>query len=90
MTHARYVIDRFEDGGWAVLEREDGTSLDVPSEWLPEGAIEGHILTLSLEATAESSRLTFTIDSDATAQRLDELRKLRERLPKGPDGDFEL
>ena len=31
-----YVIDRFEDNGWTVLERSDGETFNVPKEWLPK------------------------------------------------------
>ncbi len=36
-----YLIERFEDDGWTVLERPDGLTFNVPSEWLPEERVTG-------------------------------------------------
>ena len=33
MDKERYVIDRFEDEGWAVLETPAGMALVVPVHW---------------------------------------------------------
>jgi competence protein ComEC len=52
-----YLIERFEDNGWTVLEREDGLLFNVPSEWLPEEAQEGHVVALDAEVSSKESRL---------------------------------
>ncbi len=55
MSRQTWIVERFEDNGVAVLERGDGTTFDVPLEWLPEGVEERHVL--SLELSGESTRL---------------------------------
>ncbi len=87
---AQYVIDRFEDNGWAVLERDDGQTFNVPLEWLPEGAQEGHVLSLVIEPQPQTARLRFDIDRETTERRVEEARGLRESLPKGPRGNIDL
>ena len=85
-----YVIDRFEDNGWTVLEREDSVTFNVPRGWLPEEAQEGHVLTLELDTEGKESRLHFTLDEQETARRNEAGSELRASLPKGPEGDIEL
>jgi Protein of unknown function (DUF3006) len=56
----RVQIDRFEDGGWAVLLLyPDGKrSLDAPRELLPAGASPGDVFVLRFEHDrAETGRL---------------------------------
>ncbi len=56
----RVQIDRFEDGGWAVLLLyPDGKrSFDAPRELLPAGASPGDVFVLRFEyARAETERL---------------------------------
>jgi hypothetical protein len=47
----RVQIDRFEDGGWAVvLPYPDGRGgFDVPSEWLPDEASVGDVFDVRVE-----------------------------------------
>lgn len=90
MSNRTYVIDRFEDNGWTVLERDDSQTFNVPSDWLPDEAQEGHVLDLELDTESKESRLNFVFDSAATEKRRQNVEELRESLPKGPEGDFEL
>ena len=87
---AHYAIDRFEDDGWAVLEKDDGATFNVPSGWLPEEAQEGHVLGLSFEGGKKTSTLHLVLDAEETERRLEAAREGREGLPKGPPGDIEL
>lgn len=85
-----YLIDRHEDNGWTVLEREDGLTFNVPTAWLPEEAQDGHVLRLEPQIDAKTSRLEFTLDDAETEARREDVRSIRARLKKGPSGDFEL
>ena len=93
----RYVIDRFEDDGWAVLERDDGAVFNVPRVWLPYAAQEGNVLRLQIHLPPDdlttdptTSTLTFTIDSEATDVRREHTNNVRHRLIRGPAGDIDL
>ena len=88
MSH--YALDRFEDNAWAVLERSDGETFNVPKEWLPEDAREGDVLRADTAVEGSASRLLFSVDAEETDKRRDDARKQRERLLKGPEGDIEL
>jgi hypothetical protein len=46
-----YIVDRIEDGEWAVLETSDGRTFSVPRHWLPDGLREGDAIRVSLAAT---------------------------------------
>ena len=85
----RYTIDRFEDGRWAVLEGE-GERITVPREWLPAAAREGDVLSAAEQAETGVSTVRFEIDPTVRDTRLAEARRLRDRLPKGPNGDISL
>ena len=63
-----YTLDRFEDDGWAVLERPDGVTFNVPAAWLPAEAQEGHILSLDAQLGTKTSTLHLSI-SDRAARR---------------------
>lgn len=41
------IIDRFEDNGFAVLEREDSATFTLPRDWLAEEAQERHVFVPS-------------------------------------------
>ncbi len=87
----RYTIDRFEGGDWAVLEDDQARTFRIPRHWLPPGAREGDVLTVSTDA-AESGAcvLRFELDPAGREERLDQARRLREQLPRGPKGDVSL
>jgi Protein of unknown function (DUF3006) len=60
ITYMRVQIDRFEDGGWAVLLLyPDGRrSFDAPRELLPAGASAGDVFEVRFEHDrAETERL---------------------------------
>lgn len=67
------VIDRIEDGGWAVLlvGDDESTSIDFPVRLLPIGANGGDHL-----------RLTITRDDKARDRAEDRTRELLERLQR--------
>lgn len=48
------VIDRFE-GEKAILKLEDGQTLIIPIDYLPEEATEGSIISLSFGQPAEET-----------------------------------
>ena len=85
-----FFLDKFEDGGWARLEREDGKSFDVPRDWLPEDASEGDVLRGEVASQGQASRVSFTVDDAEKGRRLEEVRKLRESRPVAPEGDLTL
>lgn len=88
MEPATYILDRVEDGVWAVLEPEDeGTALELPRGWLPDEASEGDVILAELEA---DGLVRFRADAEATAKRTERLRELRDKIPRGPSGDLEL
>ena len=72
----RVQIDRFEDGGWAVLllYPDDKRSFDAPRELLPAGSSPGDVFELRFEYDrAETERL-----ASENRQLLDELLKREE------------
>lgn len=90
MQRSRYVIDRFA-GGAVVVEDDHATSFRVPKEWVPSGAREGDVLSVtSTETGVEDRQVVVRVDEQATADRRLESRHRRDTLPKAPDGDFSL
>jgi len=84
----RYIVDRIEDGAWAVLESSDaGPPLQLPAAWLPAGAGEGVVIVVEPEGDGV---VRFRLDAEATERRLEELTARRARLRRGPTGDFAL
>lgn len=49
MDKEHYVIDRCEDGGWAVLEPPAGPPIVIPAHWLPDAAMEGDVLSVETD-----------------------------------------
>ena len=85
----RYTIDRFEGDTWAVLEG-DGPRVTVPRGWLPSAAREGDVLKAIEHGESGVSTVRFEIDPAARDARLEETRRLRDRIPPGPKGDISL
>jgi hypothetical protein len=85
----RYIIDRFEDGRWAVLEAE-GSRITVPREWLPAAVREGDVLKVTRHDEAGVSTVRFGIDPADRDARLGEVRRLRDLIPSGAKGDIAL
>lgn len=84
-----YILDRFEDNELAVLETDDGTTLDVPRIQIPPEAKEGDVL-LELAENELDGELCYAVDFDATEQRRREVSDLRASIPTVDEGDLEL
>ena len=82
------TIDRFEDGGLAVLEDQSGESIIVPRTDLPPSAAEGDVLSVGDPDKGEPTR--YRLEPVLTKERKDELAAKRANLTKGPTGDFDL
>ena len=96
---ASYILDRFEDNGWAVLEDEDGISFNVPRFWLPDDLAEGDVVVVEQQELLSEDEAYFTTgyrsldiytDKEATQARQDRAKELRDSLSKGPQGDLSL
>ena len=88
---ARYTIDRFENGEWAVLENEGARTFKVPREWLPSTAREGDVLTTFEMAEGAGTRtIRFELDPVARDEQVAKARQRRDALPRGPKGDISL
>ena len=85
-----YTLDRFEDAGLAVLETDDGESLNVPREELPQGVREGDVLH-RLPWYRWTDAVRYALIADLTKTRKQEAKDLRASLPRHEDeGDIEL
>ena len=84
------TLERFEDNGWAVLERADGETFNVPREWIPEQAREGDVLSVERDLEGKASRLLLAIDPEETERRRDEAQTWYDATPKVGEGDLEL
>lgn len=88
MDDQLYALDRIEDGRRAVLTGENpATPLIIPVEWLPSEAHEGDLLRAS---RSKDGVVELRVDRKATEERLEEMRRLRESLPRGQPGDLSL
>jgi hypothetical protein len=80
------AIDRIEDGGMAVLLLGDDemTQIDLPLAMLPQGAVDGDHLTITISIDKESR--------DAAASRVKELQDKLARKTNGAQDqkDFKL
>ena len=61
-----FVIDHFDDHGCAILERPDGSTITIPVEWLPEEALEGHHLEVTLSPNEKRSSLEIRLVEGGT------------------------
>jgi hypothetical protein len=86
----RYTIDRFEGEGWAVLEGDDARTFSVPRIWLPAEVREGDVLDVGSQTMGGAHVLRIDVNAKASDERLADADRLRERLPRGPRGDFAL
>ena len=78
----RLSLDRFEgkDKSIAVLETEDGQTINIPRSLLPPSAKAGDVLTMSLAR-----------DAEATRKLGEETRKVQKDLKAtDPGGDLKL
>ncbi len=81
------ILDRIEDGAFAVLVGAGERELVVPAEWLPGEASEGDVLRAE---SGPDGGIRFRLDADATRARLERMRELRDSIPRGPAGDLDL
>lgn len=87
----RFTLDRFEDGGWAVLETETGQPLDLPARLLPQEAAAGDVIRLEAAYGEGLSVLVLRLDRESgRAQRDEAARRLSRLRAKDPGGDLEL
>ncbi len=84
MEDKYYVVDQLE-GDIAVLETPDKERLELPWGDLPEDAEEGSMLVRHED---DEGKVSFTVDHEAGAKRLEEVEALRASLPKAPEGDL--
>ena len=84
-----YTLDRFEDNDLAVLETDDGTTLDVPRIQIPPEAHEGDVL-VELPENELGGEVKYAVDFDATEQKRREVSDLRASIATVEDGDLEL
>lgn len=76
------IIDRFEDGGWAVLEVAAGTTITVPAGWLPASATSGAALRVRVQNkdNDDASTVRFVLDTEAPEQRAQRVRSKLDQL----------
>ena len=84
MKGEHYVVDQLE-GDLAVLETPERGRLELPRGELPDDAEEGSMLVRHED---EDGEVSFTVDHEARAKRLEEVEVLRASLPKAPEGDL--
>ena len=86
-----YVIDRIEDGTWAVLEDSTGRTFDLPRAWLPADADEGATVRIEVDHEAHgTTRNRWTIDVAGRQDRSERVDSLRDSLKRAPSGDLDL
>lgn len=83
-----YTIDRFEDGGLAILEDQSGESVVIPRTDLPPGAAEGDVLSVGDPDKGEPTR--YRLEPVLSEKRKAQLAQKRANLTKGPEGNFEI
>ncbi len=84
MEGEHYIVDQLE-GAVAVLETPERERLELPRDDLPEDAEEGSML---VRRQNEGGDVTWTVDHEAGAKRLEEMEALRASLPRAPEGDL--
>lgn len=52
----KVTVDRFE-GGFAVVETEEGQTFDMPAALLPDKAVEGSVISITLDEAETEKRL---------------------------------
>lgn len=86
MANEHYLVDQLE-GEIAVLETPERGRLEVPRDELPDDAQEGSLLVRHED---EEGEVTFTVDHQAGAKRLEEAKALRGSLTQAPEGNIDL
>ena len=77
------TVDSISDGIARV--EVAGRTLEVPSDWLPDGAGEGDVLSLRIERQGGRSTLRLERDPQATEQARRRIRSKLDRL-RGREG----
>jgi hypothetical protein len=85
-----FVIDRFEDAAWVVLEGTSGADWVIPRSWVPVDANEGDVLRVVAMGEVGERHVVFIVDVEATQARRNHALRLREFLEPGPEGDLSL
>lgn len=85
-----WIVDRIEEGQWAVLESPELGHVTVPLHWLPSGVHEGVALRLEHTVTSEAATLKFLVDLGGAAEQRARNLAARQRIQRGPGGDLEL
>lgn len=66
------IIDRFE-GNWAIVEMEDGSFMDIPSDALPSQAVEGSVIYFDQEGEV-------SVSNQETKEMRDKIKNLMDKL----------
>lgn len=77
-----FVLEGFENE-LAILERLDGTILELPRHWLPDGLNEGD----HIQVTAQNGTVQFQFDHQATEQARAHISQLRHQIRTNSDDD---
>jgi hypothetical protein len=77
----RWVVDSIEERV-ASVEVDGGTMITVPQWMLPDGARDGHVLSVRHERPAEGKRSVLTIEIDERATK-DALEQSAAQVKKG-------
>ena len=81
------IVDRIEDGAFAVLATPWDRELVIPASWLPDEVSEGDVLRVE---PIEPDGIRFVVDPEATRSRRGRIDELRDSIPRAPSGDLEL
>jgi hypothetical protein len=85
-----WILDRVEEGAWAILEGPGVERISIPRGWLPDGAREGHAFRVALAGEGDARTVTLTRDAESEALQRQRIEQVRARIPRGPGGDLEL
>ncbi len=86
MSVQTLVVDALE-GDRARVEFSDGRVSDLPAEWLPAGAGEGHVLRLEVVGDGQ---VRIALDPDETERRRRENQALLDSITQKPPEDFHI
>ena len=67
----KYVVDRFE-GEFAILEKSDGTLIEIPKGNIPKGVVEGDVLI--------KFNNIYIVDKEETDKLKREINELMDKL----------
>ncbi len=89
VSEVMFVVDHFEDNGWAILEVNTGplAIIDFPRALLLNETEEGDILVFQ---RFENGAVYMKFDHEEERRRLEQARLWQEKIKKVPPGDIEL